>query len=149
VLYRLRAIVMGARSDGLVKANEEFAAWLLGERSMPFGENGEHVTIRLIDFDDIEQNSSSSPSSSRPRRQDGEARRPGAAGQRHPAGRDRGQDAGARQPELARRRAAGARRLREERARAVRAERLLGRDRRQGVPLRLDPDAGRVLGPWR
>ena len=57
VLYRLRAIVMGARSDGLVKANEEFAAWALGERSMPFGPNGEHVTIRLIDFDDIEQNS--------------------------------------------------------------------------------------------
>ncbi|MBP2489130.1 type I restriction enzyme R subunit [Rhizobium leguminosarum] len=57
VLYRLRAIVMGARSDGLVKANEEFAAWLLGERSMPFGVNGEHVTIRLIDFEDIEKNS--------------------------------------------------------------------------------------------
>src|SRR5262249_12862591 len=50
VLFRLRAVVMGARSDGLVKANEEFAAWLLGERSMPFGRNGEHVTIRLIDF---------------------------------------------------------------------------------------------------
>src|SRR5438105_2703940 len=29
VFYRLRAIVLGARSDGLVKANEEFAAWLL------------------------------------------------------------------------------------------------------------------------
>ena len=57
VLYRLRAIVMGVRSDGLVKANEEFAAWVLSERSMPFGPNGEHVTIRLIDFDDIEQNS--------------------------------------------------------------------------------------------
>lgn len=57
VLYRLRAIVMGARQDGLVKANEEFTAWLLGERSMPFGANGEHVTIRLIDFDDIEPNS--------------------------------------------------------------------------------------------
>lgn len=57
VLYRLRAIVMGARSDGLVKANEEFAAWALGERSMPFGANGEHVTIRLIDFDEIEKNS--------------------------------------------------------------------------------------------
>lgn len=56
VLYRLRAIVMSARSDGLVKANEEFGAWMLGERSMPFGANGEHVTIRLIDFDDIEQN---------------------------------------------------------------------------------------------
>ncbi|MXP15692.1 HsdR family type I site-specific deoxyribonuclease [Altererythrobacter confluentis] len=57
VLYRLRAIVMSARSDGLVKANKEFGAWMLGERSMPFGPNGEHVTIRLIDFDDIEQNS--------------------------------------------------------------------------------------------
>jgi len=57
VLYRLRAIIMGARSDGLVKANEEFAAWALGERSMPFGANGEHITIRLIDFDDIEKNS--------------------------------------------------------------------------------------------
>ena len=57
VLYRLRAIVMSARSDGLVKANEEFGAWMLGERSMPFGANGEHVTIRLINFDDIEQNS--------------------------------------------------------------------------------------------
>lgn len=57
VIYRLRAIIMGARSDGLVKANEEFAAWLLGERSMPFGPNGEHVTIRLIDFEDIANNS--------------------------------------------------------------------------------------------
>jgi type I restriction enzyme, R subunit len=56
VLYRLRAIIMGVRSDGLVKANEEFTAWLTGEKSMPFGENGEHVTIRLIDFDDREQN---------------------------------------------------------------------------------------------
>lgn len=56
VLYRLRAIVMGVHRDGLVKANEEFAAWLTGERSMPFGPNGEHVTVRLIDFADLEQN---------------------------------------------------------------------------------------------
>jgi type I restriction enzyme, R subunit len=56
VLYRLRAIIMGVRSDGLVKANEEFTAWLTGGKSMPFGENGEHVTIKLIDFDDLEQN---------------------------------------------------------------------------------------------
>lgn len=56
VLYKLRAILMGVRSDGLVKANEEFAAWLTGDRSMPFGENGEHVTVRLIDFDDPEKN---------------------------------------------------------------------------------------------
>jgi len=56
VLYRLRAIIMGVRSDGLVKANEEFAEWLTGEKSMPFGENGEHLTIKLIDFEDLEQN---------------------------------------------------------------------------------------------
>ena len=56
VLYRLRAILMGVRGDGLVKANEEFMAWLTGERSMPFGENGEHVTIRLVDFEDLEHN---------------------------------------------------------------------------------------------
>ena len=30
VLYRLRAVIMGVRSDGLVKANEEYAAWLTG-----------------------------------------------------------------------------------------------------------------------
>lgn len=56
VLYRLRAAIMTVRDTGLVKANEEFAAWLLGERSMPFGENGEHVTIRLIDFDTLKNN---------------------------------------------------------------------------------------------
>src|ERR1700731_2614682 len=55
-LYKLRAIILGVRSDGLVKANEEFAAWLTGERSMPFGPHGEHVTIRLIDFADLQQN---------------------------------------------------------------------------------------------
>ena len=56
VMYRLRAIVMGVRADGLVRANEEFAAWLTGDRSMPFGEDGQHVTVRIIDFDDLEQN---------------------------------------------------------------------------------------------
>lgn len=34
--YKLRAIVLGVRSDGLVSANEEFTARLRGERSMPF-----------------------------------------------------------------------------------------------------------------
>ena len=56
VLYRLRAIILSVRSDGLVKANEEFSAWLSGDRSMPFGSDGEHVTIRLIDFDDLSNN---------------------------------------------------------------------------------------------
>lgn len=56
VLYKLRAIVLSVRSDGLIKANEEFMAWLRGERSMPFGENHEHTAVRLIDFDDLSQN---------------------------------------------------------------------------------------------
>ena len=49
-------ILMGVRTDGLVKANEEFAAWLAGERSMPFGADGEHVTVRLVDLENVERN---------------------------------------------------------------------------------------------
>ena len=56
VLYKLRAIVLAIRSDGLIKANEEFTAWLRGDRSMPFGPNHEHSTVRLIDFQNIENN---------------------------------------------------------------------------------------------
>jgi len=56
VLYKLRAIVLAVRSDGLIRANEEFTAWLRGERSMPFGDNYEHVTIRLVDFSDLDNN---------------------------------------------------------------------------------------------
>lgn len=56
VLYKLRAIVLSVRSDGLIRANEEFTAWLRGDRSMPFGKNNEHVTVRLIDYDDLDQN---------------------------------------------------------------------------------------------
>lgn len=56
VLYKLRAIMLSVRSDGLIKANEEMTAWLRGERSMPFGDNHEHVSIRLIDFENLENN---------------------------------------------------------------------------------------------
>ncbi len=56
VIYKLRAIVLSVRSDGLVRANEEFTAWLRGERSMPFGPNHEHVTVRLIDYEDLAAN---------------------------------------------------------------------------------------------
>ncbi len=56
VLYKLRAIIISVRSGGLVKANEEFALWLNSERSMPFGPNGEHVTIRLLDFAEMGRN---------------------------------------------------------------------------------------------
>jgi len=56
VIYKLRAIILTVQTDGLVRANEEFASWLCGERSMPFGINNEHVPVRLIDFDNIKNN---------------------------------------------------------------------------------------------
>ena len=52
VVYKLRAVIQDVAGDGLVRANEELMAWVRGERTMPFGPHGEHVTIRLIDFDD-------------------------------------------------------------------------------------------------
>ncbi|MCK6502473.1 type I restriction endonuclease subunit R [Myxococcota bacterium] len=56
VLYKLRAIVLAVRSDGLIKANEELTAWLRGDRSMPFGPKNEHTTVRLLDFETPENN---------------------------------------------------------------------------------------------
>ena len=56
VIYRLRAILISVNQFGLVKANEEFHKWLTGEKTMPFGENNRHVSVRLIDFDDHSQN---------------------------------------------------------------------------------------------
>ena len=59
VIYALRAILISARtSPHPVVANEEFMAWLTGQKSMPFGPNGEHTTVRLIDFDHLEDDSS-------------------------------------------------------------------------------------------
>ncbi|MFH8441449.1 type I restriction endonuclease subunit R [Streptomyces sp. NPDC018026] len=52
VIYKLRAILISARNTANpVVANEEFAEWLTGQKSMPFGPDGEHVTVKLIDFD--------------------------------------------------------------------------------------------------
>jgi type I restriction enzyme R subunit len=56
VLYRLRTIPLSVQSEGLVRANELFAEWLRGEKSMPFGERGEHTPVRLIDFENLANN---------------------------------------------------------------------------------------------
>lgn len=56
VIYRLRTIPLSVQSEGLVRANELFAEWLRGDKSMPFGQRGEHTPIRLIDFEDLSQN---------------------------------------------------------------------------------------------
>lgn len=56
VIYNLRACILSVRSDGLVRTNENFMAWVRGERTMPFGPNGEHVPVRLIDFENPTNN---------------------------------------------------------------------------------------------
>ena len=56
VLYRLRTIPLSVQSEGLVRANELFAEWLRGEKSMPFGERGEHTPVRMIDFENLNNN---------------------------------------------------------------------------------------------
>ena len=50
VIYALRAILLSVQGDGLVRANENFMAWLRGEKTMPFGPNGQHVAVRLVDI---------------------------------------------------------------------------------------------------
>jgi len=56
VIYALRAILLAVGADGLVRANENFTQWLRGEKTMPFGPNGDHVPIRVLDFSDPSRN---------------------------------------------------------------------------------------------
>ena len=56
VIHKLRAIVLAVRSEGLIRANELFTGWLRNEQSMPFGPDHEHVTIRLIDYENLDNN---------------------------------------------------------------------------------------------
>lgn len=56
VLYRLRTLPLAVQSEGLVRANELFTEWMRGEKSMPFGERGEHTQVRLIDFTNLANN---------------------------------------------------------------------------------------------
>ena len=56
VIYKLRAVLIAVNQVGLVKANEEFFKWMTGEKTMPFGENNRHVPIRLIDFENLTNN---------------------------------------------------------------------------------------------
>ncbi|PKA10895.1 DEAD/DEAH box helicase [Leptospira meyeri] len=57
VIYKLRAILISVNQIGLVRANEEFFQWMTGEKTMPFGENNRHVPVRLIDFEELKNNS--------------------------------------------------------------------------------------------
>jgi len=48
--------VLSVRADGLIRANEEFHCLAARDRSMPFGENNSHVTVHLLDFEDLDRN---------------------------------------------------------------------------------------------
>lgn len=56
ILYKLRAIFLSVGTSGLIRANEEFSSWLQGNKTMPFGENNEHVSINFVDYENIENN---------------------------------------------------------------------------------------------
>lgn len=56
VMYKLRAILLSCEGEGLVRTNERFMEWIRGEKTMPFGKNGDHTQIKLIDFDDLSNN---------------------------------------------------------------------------------------------
>ena len=57
VIHKLRAILISENNVGLVRANEEFAKWLRNEVTLPLGNNNEHISIRLIDFEELKNNS--------------------------------------------------------------------------------------------
>ena len=56
VIYKLRAIPLAVQNDGLVRSNEALAEWMRNDKTMPFGDRGEHTPVRLIDFDNPENN---------------------------------------------------------------------------------------------
>lgn len=50
IIYKLLETIRSVHDVGLIKANEEFSKWLKGDQSMPYGPNGQHKTVNLIDF---------------------------------------------------------------------------------------------------
>lgn len=56
VIYKLGEIIHTSTSSGLIKANEEFAKWIKNEITMPYGPNGQHIPIKIIDYEKLENN---------------------------------------------------------------------------------------------
>jgi type I restriction enzyme R subunit len=142
VIYNLRACILSVQADGLVRANENFMAWLRAEKTMPFGANGEHVPVRLVD--------AVQPGNNRLTVANQWIFQTGAVEKRFDVvflvnwlagGHRRSEDAHAQRGDVVRRRVSGERDLREASAGDVRAERLFVRHRGPVVPVRLDQDA--------
>lgn len=56
IIIELQKICLQSEQVGLVTANDVFARWLRNEMTMPFGTNGQHVEVKLIDYEKIENN---------------------------------------------------------------------------------------------
>jgi type I restriction enzyme, R subunit len=56
VIYKLIAAIESANNVGLVRANEEFVKILKEPISMPYGDKGKHIPIKIIDFEHPENN---------------------------------------------------------------------------------------------
>jgi len=57
IIHRLRGVFLQVKNLGLVRANEIFTDILQGEKSMPYGKNEQHVSIKFIDYENINNNS--------------------------------------------------------------------------------------------
>ena len=49
VLYKLRAIVLSVRSDGLIRANEEHVVYVRGQAAQPLGQVAQAAELRVDD----------------------------------------------------------------------------------------------------
>lgn len=56
VLPVLRSAVLSANNEGLMAANERLTTLLRGDQTFKFVGTDEHVPVRFIDFDDVENN---------------------------------------------------------------------------------------------
>lgn len=59
VMFKIRAAVLSQRNDGLISANETLMKLIREEPSFQFGEDGDHVSIKIIDFDDPDKTKNS------------------------------------------------------------------------------------------
>ncbi|HEX9226712.1 MAG TPA: HsdR family type I site-specific deoxyribonuclease, partial [Arthrobacter sp.] len=57
VISSLRAVNLKAGQDGLVQANAKFSSWLRGEQTSAFAGHPYHEPVKLIDFENPENNS--------------------------------------------------------------------------------------------
>jgi len=147
VIYALRAILLAVVADGLVRANENFTNWLRGEKTMPFGPNGEHVPVRLLDWVHPDRNRLTVTNQwVFQKGHGGEALRRGLSHQRPAAGDRRGEDADAQRGDVVRRRVPDQSNLRVRSAGDVSPQCVFVCDRRKAVPLWFDPHADRSVG---